>query len=84
MKLSATHAFNCIVLMVKFGWTNCEDIPPALACCCNIIVYLNYCDMNKTILKNHIYTIQQFKLSYTITLKDQCYIETYYQDTLKK
>ena len=30
MKLSATHAFNCIVLMVKFGWTSCEDIPPAL------------------------------------------------------
>ena len=30
MKLSATHTFNCIVLMVKFGWTSCEDIPPAL------------------------------------------------------
>ena len=30
MKLSDTHAFNCIVLMVKFGWTSCEDIPPAL------------------------------------------------------
>ena len=30
MKLSATHAFNCIVLMVKFGLTSCEDIPPAL------------------------------------------------------
>ena len=33
MKLSATHAFNCIVLMVKFGWTSCENIPPA----CDII-----------------------------------------------
>ena len=30
MKLSATHAFNCIVLSVKFGWTSCEEIPPAL------------------------------------------------------
>ena len=30
MKLSDTHAFNCIVLMIKFGWTSCEDIPPAL------------------------------------------------------
>ena len=30
MKLLATHAFNCIVLMVKFGRTSCEDIPPAL------------------------------------------------------
>ena len=30
MKLSATHAFNSIVLMVKFGRTSCEDIPPAL------------------------------------------------------
>ena len=27
MKLSATHAFNC---MVKFGWISCEDIPLAL------------------------------------------------------
>ena len=26
----ATHAFNYIVLMVKFGLTGCEDIPPAL------------------------------------------------------
>ena len=32
IKLSATHAFNCIVLMVKFGRTTCEDIPPALQC----------------------------------------------------
>ena len=30
MMLLATHAFNCIVLMVKFGLTSCEDIPPAL------------------------------------------------------
>ena len=30
MKLLATHAFNCIVLMIKFGRTSCEDIPPAL------------------------------------------------------
>ena len=30
MKLSATHEFNCIVLMVKLGRTSCEDIPPAL------------------------------------------------------
>ena len=30
MKLLATHAFNCIVLMIKFGLTSCEDIPPAL------------------------------------------------------
>ena len=30
MKLSATHTFNCIVLMVKFGRTSCEDIPLAL------------------------------------------------------
>ena len=29
MKLSATHAFNCIVL-VKFACTSCEDIPLAL------------------------------------------------------
>ena len=31
MKLSATHTFNCIDLMVKFGCTSCEDIPPALS-----------------------------------------------------
>ena len=30
MKLLATHTFNCIVLMVKFCWTSCEDIPLAL------------------------------------------------------
>ena len=30
IKLSDTHAFNCIVFMVKFGRTSCEDIPPAL------------------------------------------------------
>ena len=30
MKLSATHVFNCIVLMLQFGQTSCEDIPPAL------------------------------------------------------
>ena len=30
MKLSATHVFNCIVLRVKFGLTNCENIPPLL------------------------------------------------------
>ena len=30
MRLSATHAFNCIVLRVKFGLTSFEDIPPAL------------------------------------------------------
>ena len=30
MKLSATHAFNCIALMVKFGRISCEDITPAL------------------------------------------------------
>ena len=30
MKLSATHAFNCIVLVIKFSRTSCEDIPPAL------------------------------------------------------
>ena len=30
MKLSATHAFNRIVLRVKFGLTSYEDIPPAL------------------------------------------------------
>ena len=30
MKLSATHAFNCVVLRVKFGQTSYEDIPPAL------------------------------------------------------
>ena len=35
MKLLATHAFNCIVLTVKFGRTSCEDIPPALS------IYLN-------------------------------------------
>ena len=29
MKLSTTHTLN-IVLMVKFGWINYEDIPPAL------------------------------------------------------
>ena len=31
MKLSATHTFNCIVLMEKFGRTSCEDIPLALS-----------------------------------------------------
>ena len=30
MKLLATRAFNCIVLMIKFGLTSCEDILPAL------------------------------------------------------
>ena len=30
MKLSATQAFNCIVLRVKFGLTSCEEIPLAL------------------------------------------------------
>ena len=33
MKLLATHTFNYIVLMVKFGRTSCEDIPPALVVC---------------------------------------------------
>ena len=28
MKLSATHLFNCIVLMVKFGRASCGDIIP--------------------------------------------------------
>ena len=32
MKLSATHTFICIVLIVKFGWTSCEDILPVLYC----------------------------------------------------
>ena len=32
IKLSATHAFNCIVLMVMFGRTSCKDIPPVLQC----------------------------------------------------
>ena len=41
MKLSATHAFNCMVLMVKFGWTSCEDIPPALLS--NKTERLSYC-----------------------------------------
>ena len=31
MMLSATHAFNCIVLRVKFGQTSCEDISLALS-----------------------------------------------------
>ena len=31
MKLLDTHAFNCIVLRVKFGLTSYEDIPLALA-----------------------------------------------------
>ena len=48
MKLLATHTFNCIVLMVKFGRTSCEDIPPALysACVsknCGMIVYVVQC-----------------------------------------
>ena len=30
MNLSATHAFNFIVLRVNFGLTSCEDIPLAL------------------------------------------------------
>ena len=30
MKLSATHAFNCIVLVVKFARTSCKDILLAL------------------------------------------------------
>ena len=30
VKLSATHAFNWIVLMVKFGLTSYEELPPAL------------------------------------------------------
>ena len=32
MKLLATHAFNCIVLMIKFGRTSCEDTSLALHC----------------------------------------------------
>ena len=39
MKLSATHAFNCIVLRVKFGRTSCEDIPPALHYMLHIIQF---------------------------------------------
>ena len=31
MKLSATHAFNCIVLRVKLGLTSYEDVPLALS-----------------------------------------------------
>ena len=31
MKLLDTHAFNCIVLRVKFGLTSYKDILPALA-----------------------------------------------------
>ena len=38
MKLSATHAFYCIVLMVKFGWISCEDILPGLPA--NIVFWL--------------------------------------------
>ena len=34
MKLLATHAFNCIVLLVKFGRTSCKNIPLALWCGC--------------------------------------------------
>ena len=37
MKLSATHALNCIVLMVKFGWTCCEDIPPTHGSCTEVL-----------------------------------------------
>ena len=39
MKLSATHAFNCIVLMIKFGRTSCEDIPLALVCDYKLSLY---------------------------------------------
>ena len=38
MKLSATHAYNCIDFMVKFSWTSCEDIPLAL----NFIYFTNF------------------------------------------
>ena len=43
MKLSDTHAFNCIDLMVKFGQTSCEDILPAL----HKIVYIKKVVYNK-------------------------------------
>ena len=52
MKLSATHAFNCIVLMVKFGWTSCEDIPPALCRKCPNIGMVN-CLAQSMLAKNH-------------------------------
>ena len=49
MKLSATQAFNCIVLRAKFGLTSCEDIPPALFILsssvyyvCGIVPYLQH------------------------------------------
>ena len=32
VKLSAAHAFNGIVLKVKFALTSYEELPPALAC----------------------------------------------------
>ena len=37
MKLSATHAFNYIVLRVKFGLTSYEAIPPALIIVCLLL-----------------------------------------------
>ena len=55
MKLSATHAFNCIVLMVKFGQISCEDIPPALHS------YSQYCFTINKLFK--------IKSSYEILLK---------------
>ena len=49
MKLPATYAFNCVVLMVKFGWTSCEDIPPALYHLCHFLCIGGeiYSDMDK-------------------------------------
>ena len=49
MKLSSTHAFNCIVIRVKFGQTSCEDILPVMFILsssvyyvCGIILYLQH------------------------------------------
>ena len=45
MKLSATHAFNCKVLVVKFGWSSYKDIPPALfILVMHLKIYNNFSD----------------------------------------
>ena len=66
MNLSATHAFNCIVLKVNFGLISYEDIPLALVHHSKHFIlhlYVHVCTSDnwqlKTLIK-HTYIYAQF------------------------
>ena len=62
MKLLDTHAFNCIVLMVTFGRTSCEDIPLALTY--NSFLILQYLYMISEALSSKV--IDSFAINWTV------------------